>query len=234
MYMDYHDDVCMDHFTLEQVKRMRCVLDNWRTALPIRIAIFPGNFTGTPNNLAVATNVNGTTICDNETQTGRTDGAAETTAAYAGNPWVQAGDEVAYRIVHPGGPMKIKLFNLTSDLDLNLMPAAGTPASNIASSTNVSNNRERIIVPAAAAGTYYAVADTFAVSAHSVYGGNFTIRYSRCLADVDDDNAVNVTDLLAIISAWGACPVCDADINGDSNVNVTDLLSVISEWGSCP
>jgi len=54
--------------------------------------------------------------------------------------------------------------------------------------------------------------------------------------DVNEDGFTNVTDLLAVISAWGACPppclpACAADLNGDCSVNVSDLLEVISNWG---
>jgi hypothetical protein len=54
-----------------------------------------------------------------------------------------------------------------------------------------------------------------------------------CPADVSGDQQVNITDLLAVISAWGPCAGCPADINGDGAVNITDLLTVISGWGSC-
>jgi len=56
--------------------------------------------------------------------------------------------------------------------------------------------------------------------------------------DVDGNDFVNVSDLLAVIGAWGACPPrlptplnCHADFNDDGQVNVTDLLTVISNWG---
>jgi hypothetical protein len=58
--------------------------------------------------------------------------------------------------------------------------------------------------------------------------------------DVNFDGIVNVTDLLAVIGAWGACPApcpprCPADVApaaaGDCTVNVTDLLMVIGNWG---
>ncbi|MCI0365884.1 MAG: M12 family metallo-peptidase [Phycisphaerales bacterium] len=65
-----------------------------------------------------------------------------------------------------------------------------------------------------------------------------------CLGDISPaggDGVVNVSDLLAIISSWGACPppptVCLADIappGGDGVVNVSDLLGIISLWGPCP
>lgn len=49
--------------------------------------------------------------------------------------------------------------------------------------------------------------------------------------DANGDGAVNVNDVLAVISNWGACPVCSADINGDGVVDVLDLLMVIQHWG---
>jgi len=60
------------------------------------------------------------------------------------------------------------------------------------------------------------------------------------VADITLDGEVNVSDLLAVISAWGSCgepcpPSCTADIapaGGDCTVNVVDLLGVISAWGS--
>ncbi len=58
--------------------------------------------------------------------------------------------------------------------------------------------------------------------------------------DANGDGAVNVADLLAVITAWGACPTlpvaCPADIapfpGGDGQVNVSDLLLVVTNWGS--
>ena len=53
--------------------------------------------------------------------------------------------------------------------------------------------------------------------------------------DATGDGLVNVADLLAVISAWGACPAppagCTADLNGDGFVNVADLLLVVNHWG---
>ena len=57
--------------------------------------------------------------------------------------------------------------------------------------------------------------------------------------DINGDGHVNVSDLLAVITAWGPCPVppttCSSDIaplpSGDGQVNVNDLLMVITNWG---
>jgi hypothetical protein len=63
-----------------------------------------------------------------------------------------------------------------------------------------------------------------------------------CPADITDNGLVNISDLLAVISAWGPCmsgPLgCPEDIapppNGDGVVGIGDLLAVISGWGACP
>ena len=60
---------------------------------------------------------------------------------------------------------------------------------------------------------------------------------ASCTGDVNNDNTVNVTDLLAVIGAWGPCGNpndCPPDINNDDSVDVTDLLAVIGAWGVCP
>ncbi len=48
--------------------------------------------------------------------------------------------------------------------------------------------------------------------------------------DVDGDGVVGVTDLLALIAAWGPCEGCAEDLNNDGVVNVTDILEVIGNW----
>jgi hypothetical protein len=49
--------------------------------------------------------------------------------------------------------------------------------------------------------------------------------------DIDGDGDVDVTDLLALLAAWGDCPGCPEDINGDGVVNTEDLLTLLSNWG---
>jgi uncharacterized membrane protein len=54
--------------------------------------------------------------------------------------------------------------------------------------------------------------------------------------DTNCDWLVNVTDLLAVINAWGAAPPQipfegSPDLTTDGSVNVLDLLAVINDWG---
>jgi hypothetical protein len=46
------------------------------------------------------------------------------------------------------------------------------------------------------------------------------------------DNLVDISDLLAIIDAWGSDDQ-SADIDGDGSVTVKDLLILVGNWGSC-
>ncbi len=52
-----------------------------------------------------------------------------------------------------------------------------------------------------------------------------------CGADIDGSGAIDVQDLLLLISAWdeGAC----ADISGDAKVDSEDFLCLASTWGPC-
>ena len=53
--------------------------------------------------------------------------------------------------------------------------------------------------------------------------------------DINGDGAVDVLDLLMVLTSWGPCPAlpdsCEADCNGDAEVNVNDLLAVLTNWG---
>ncbi len=55
-----------------------------------------------------------------------------------------------------------------------------------------------------------------------------------CPADVDGDGTVGFSDVLEVLSAWGACTGCPADIDGGGTVDFDDLLTVLAAWGPCP
>lgn len=55
-----------------------------------------------------------------------------------------------------------------------------------------------------------------------------------CPADINRDGNVNVLDLLAMLTDWGACSSpCATDLDKDGNVNVVDLLLMLQAWGPC-
>ena len=55
----------------------------------------------------------------------------------------------------------------------------------------------------------------------------------ECLADVTGDGTVDVSDILAVIAAWGPCKGCPEDIDDSGAVDVGDVLAVIAAWGLC-
>jgi hypothetical protein len=82
-------------------------------------------------------------------------------------------------------------------------------------------------------------------------GPTVTVTYDyKCVGDIDEDGVIGVSDLLAIINAWGyvgicmdgtTFVVCPEDISpanganwGDGYVGVPELLAVINGWGDCP
>jgi GH18 family chitinase len=53
-----------------------------------------------------------------------------------------------------------------------------------------------------------------------------------CTGDLDNSGSVGVTDLLALLNAWGE--EGPADFDADGIVSTTDLLQLMSVWGDCP
>lgn len=54
-----------------------------------------------------------------------------------------------------------------------------------------------------------------------------------CVADFDDDDAVDGADLAFLLAAWGS-DLKAADADGDGIVGGGDLSIVLAEWGPCP
>lgn len=64
-----------------------------------------------------------------------------------------------------------------------------------------------------------------------------TAHFQSCLGDLNSDCAVNTSDLLILLGAWGSCPdptICPADLDGNGAVNVSDMLQMLGAWGQCP
>ncbi len=64
------------------------------------------------------------------------------------------------------------------------------------------------------------------------------LRLDLCPVDIDDDGIIGITDFLALLAAWGACPdpcppSCRADFDGDCVVGILDFLQLLGDWGPC-
>ena len=55
-----------------------------------------------------------------------------------------------------------------------------------------------------------------------------------CPADLDGDGSVGISDLLALLAAWGTDPGGPPDLDDDGTVGINDLLILLGSWGPCP
>lgn len=64
---------------------------------------------------------------------------------------------------------------------------------------------------------------------------NVTLAFAgpSCTADTNEDQMVDLSDLLAVLAAWGDCTCCPADVTRDRSVGFEDVVSVLSTWGAC-
>ena len=54
-----------------------------------------------------------------------------------------------------------------------------------------------------------------------------------CPSDFDSSGSVDVTDVLALLSAYGSSG-SEYDLDGDNYVGVNDLLLMLDAFGECP
>ena len=55
----------------------------------------------------------------------------------------------------------------------------------------------------------------------------------ECLANLNGDDVVNVSDLLILINNFGSTGEVVGDLDGDQDVDINDLIYMISQWGDC-
>lgn len=57
--------------------------------------------------------------------------------------------------------------------------------------------------------------------------------FEPCPGDVNGSGARDTADVIAVISAWGACNGCPEDSDCSDRVDFEDLLTVLGNWGEC-
>ncbi|MDA1008151.1 MAG: hypothetical protein O2800_03980 [Planctomycetota bacterium] len=55
-----------------------------------------------------------------------------------------------------------------------------------------------------------------------------------CMADLNQDGAINGADLALVVGNWGGLPLNGGDANGDGIIDGSDLSSLLGAWGPCP
>ena len=63
--------------------------------------------------------------------------------------------------------------------------------------------------------------------------GDISIEALTCPWDLDGSGDAGVTDLLAVLAAWGLPAAGPPDFDGDGLVGVGDLLALLGHWGVC-
>ena len=57
---------------------------------------------------------------------------------------------------------------------------------------------------------------------------------SPCPWDLDDNDIVGASDVLALLASWGRCKDCPADFDNNGFVGASDILALLANWGPCP
>ena len=73
--------------------------------------------------------------------------------------------------------------------------------------------------------------------AHNYNYGHWAVARPALPGDVDGDGDVDVSDLLAVVAAWGPQPagaVCGPDLDVDGTVGINDLLEVLDAYMLIP
>ena len=122
----------------------------------------------------------------------------------------------------------------------------GVPLDNNATQTGVDTNQLTLFNVDGNDEGEYDVVVTNAAGDVTSDAGTLTVT-KPCVGNIvgggGGGGAVDVNDLLAVITTWGPCPApcppqCTADIapnpGGNCSVDVNDLLMVITHWGACP
>jgi hypothetical protein len=229
-YMNYTDDNCMQLFTPEQARRMRCTLEHWRPLLYDIGEPAPPNDT-CENAINVS---DGSTPFNN--LNANTDGPAEPAQCNFFS-YDQVGADVWYKYAATCNGL-VTLNLCSSGYDTKVAVYAGscpTMASAIAcnddSDTCGPGSTRSHVTFTAAAGTVYRIR----IGGYQAAEGSGTLTIScalDCPADcLDGDGDVDINDLLNLLATWGQPGSCD--INDSGTVDIADLLAMLAEWGPC-
>ena len=130
----------------------------------------------------------------------------------------------------------LELFRLDDAGDLvSLVGDAGLGhfASGNVASRSTGHNIEHLWIEGLVAGTYVLelkLLDATGAGSWVAAVGWLFPETDFVPGDVNGDGVVDVSDLLAIIAAWGPCKGCPEDLDGNGSVDVNDILLVLAFW----
>lgn len=120
----------------------------------------------------------------------------------------------------------------------------GTQSAQTFTMTNPSNDQKTYVLTFAGGGSlpngnYQLVVNAALVhslAGVAMTGGNQTFTFWRLYGDFTGSGAVDLTDLLNLLNAYGATTgqadyAADMDSNGDGAINITDLLTFLNDYG---
>jgi hypothetical protein len=241
-YMEYTDDTCMTGFTQEQIRRIRCTLENWRTQV---WEIF--NPTPVNDNCASATLAPvGTTAFSTLFST--TDGPDEPALCNVGG-FTQISNDVWYKWVSTcTGTATFSLCGASYNTKMAIyVGCPGTTNSALACNDNFCGSSSQITMNVNQSTLYRVRIGGFNGSTGT---GNLVISCSAsatgacclngtCTGSMTQANCIAQAG--AVYQGNGStcgsvvCPQpCPSDVNHSGAVNIDDLLSVINAWGVCP
>jgi hypothetical protein len=222
-YMDYSDDLCMEEFTPEQSRRMRCTLENWRPLLPVMIQVGPGNDDCLDGSLVFAgthpvTNIDAST--DGGTETGCSD--------FESDVWYKF-------VAQCDGELTIDLCDADFDTMVAIYQDCPSGAFEALACNDDACGQQSQLVTPITAGIYNIRVGGFQGAQGTA---NMVLTCEEILACPGDcgvvDGTVDIQDLLALLAEWGGAGACDlAPSGGDGNVDINDLLELLAGWGPC-
>ena len=171
--------------------------------------------------------------------------SANYVAQWNGTAWQPLGDGMN------GAVSSLTVYNGKLIAGGNFTTAGGVSAKRIAQWNDVSARWQPLGSGVSGANAPTSVYALTVYNGHLSAGGNFTTTgrqvspyWARwcdcnlCEADVSPpdggDRVVNIDDLLAVITNWGALGPNPGDANHNGITNIDDLLAVINSWGRCP
>jgi hypothetical protein len=229
-YLNYTDDSCMQLFTPEQARRMRCTLEHYR---PLLYDI--GEQPPVNDLCADALNVgDGTTPFTNEFAA--TDGPDEPSQCSSGGD-SNVGCDIWYKYTAScDGVVTLNLCGSQYDTKVAVYDGACPVIASAIACNDDSNvcgagsTRSHLTFNAVNGATY-----RIRIGGFKCAVGDGTIGISCaavCVGDcLDQDGDVDVNDLLSLLAFWGAVGTCDLDEDGA--ITVSDLLILLANWGPC-